>query len=113
MDKSQRRTSQKLKAVSLFNYIVTVERAVSQLPHILPDYMLVFAVPILTHDPAFTAYDNVAQLKVKTPYLNIIFVRQWLKYYVTLNSVRMHVHAYFLCIVQHLNVPTYTVSMCI
>ncbi|KAG6464706.1 hypothetical protein O3G_MSEX014682 [Manduca sexta] len=41
-----------------------VERAVSQLPHILPDYMLVFAVPILTHDPAFTAYDNVAQLKV-------------------------------------------------
>ncbi|CAH0596949.1 unnamed protein product [Chrysodeixis includens] len=41
-----------------------LERAVSQLPHILPDYMLVFAVPILTHDPAFTAYDNVAQLKV-------------------------------------------------
>ncbi|XP_028176870.1 sister chromatid cohesion protein PDS5 homolog B-B isoform X2 [Ostrinia furnacalis] len=41
-----------------------VERAVSQLPHILPDYMLVFAVPVLTHDPAFTAYDNVAQLKV-------------------------------------------------
>lgn len=41
-----------------------VERAVSQLPHILPDYMLVFAVPILTHDPAFTAYDNVTQLKV-------------------------------------------------
>lgn len=41
-----------------------VERAVSQLPHILPDYMLVFAVPVLTHDPAFTAYDNVAQLKI-------------------------------------------------
>ncbi|KAL0861628.1 hypothetical protein ABMA27_009125 [Loxostege sticticalis] len=41
-----------------------VERAVSQLPHILPDYMLVFAVPVLTHDPTFTAYDNVAQLKV-------------------------------------------------
>lgn len=41
-----------------------VEKAVSQLPHILPDYMMVFAVPVLAHDPAFTAYDNVAQLKV-------------------------------------------------
>ncbi|XP_050356035.1 sister chromatid cohesion protein PDS5 homolog B isoform X2 [Nymphalis io] len=41
-----------------------VERAVSQLPHILPDYMMVFAVPVLAHDPGFTAYDNVAQLKV-------------------------------------------------
>ncbi|CAK1543464.1 unnamed protein product [Leptosia nina] len=40
-----------------------VERAVSQLPHIMPDYMLVFAVPVLTHDPMFTSYDNVAQLK--------------------------------------------------
>lgn len=43
---------------------VLVEKAVSQLPHILPDYMMVFAVPVLAHDPAFTAYDNVAQLKV-------------------------------------------------
>ncbi|KAL4716469.1 hypothetical protein ACJJTC_015897 [Scirpophaga incertulas] len=41
-----------------------VERALGQLPHILPDYMLVFAVPVLTHDPAFTSHDNVAQLKV-------------------------------------------------
>ncbi|XP_013182149.1 PREDICTED: sister chromatid cohesion protein PDS5 homolog B [Papilio xuthus] len=41
-----------------------LERAVSQLPHILPDYMLVFAVPVLAHDPTFTAYDNIAQLKV-------------------------------------------------
>ncbi|XP_047520595.1 sister chromatid cohesion protein PDS5 homolog B-B isoform X2 [Pieris napi] len=40
-----------------------VEQAVSQLPHIMPDYMLVFAVPVLTHDPTFTNYDNVAQLK--------------------------------------------------
>ncbi|KAF9800244.1 hypothetical protein SFRURICE_010004 [Spodoptera frugiperda] len=45
-------------------YMLADVRAVSQLPHILPDYMLVFAVPILTHDPSFTAYDNVAQLKV-------------------------------------------------
>ncbi|CAG9131425.1 unnamed protein product [Plutella xylostella] len=41
-----------------------VERAVSQLPHIMPDYMLVFAVPVLAHDPAFDSYDNVAHLKI-------------------------------------------------
>lgn len=35
-----------------------------QLPHILPDYMLVFAVPILAHDPEFTSHQMVAQLKV-------------------------------------------------
>lgn len=34
-----------------------------QLPHILPDYMLVFAVPVLTHDPNFTAVDDPVQLK--------------------------------------------------
>jgi sister-chromatid-cohesion protein PDS5 len=27
------------------------ERATEQLPHIMPDYMLVFAVPVLTHNP--------------------------------------------------------------
>ncbi|XP_050671417.1 sister chromatid cohesion protein PDS5 homolog B-B [Leptidea sinapis] len=41
-----------------------VERAMSQLQHIMPDYMLVFAVPVLTHDPSFQAYDNVPQLKM-------------------------------------------------
>lgn len=35
----------------------------SQLPHILPDYMLVFAVPVLTHDPNFTDHKDAAQLK--------------------------------------------------
>lgn len=35
----------------------------SQLPHILSDYMLVFAVPVLTHDPNFTNYDDPVQLK--------------------------------------------------
>lgn len=35
----------------------------SQLPHILSDYMLVFAVPVLTHDPNFTNYEDPAQLK--------------------------------------------------
>lgn len=34
-----------------------------QLPHILPDYMLVFSVPVLTHDDTFTAYDDTVQLK--------------------------------------------------
>ncbi|XP_014204642.1 sister chromatid cohesion protein PDS5 homolog B-A isoform X2 [Copidosoma floridanum] len=42
----------------------TVERAMGKLPHILPDYMLVFAVPILAHDPEFTNYASVSQLKV-------------------------------------------------
>lgn len=35
----------------------------SQLPHILSDYMLVFAVPVLTHDPNFTNYEDPIQLK--------------------------------------------------
>lgn len=34
-----------------------------QLPHILPDYMLVFAVPVLTHDPNFTSVSDPVQLK--------------------------------------------------
>ena len=29
-----------------------------QLTRIMPDYMLVFAVPILAHLPEFTAYDD-------------------------------------------------------
>lgn len=41
-----------------------VERAMSQLPLILPDYMLVFAVPVLTHDPNFTDPTSVPQLRV-------------------------------------------------
>lgn len=35
----------------------------SQLPHILPDYMLVFAVTVLTHDPRFTRHTDPAQLR--------------------------------------------------
>lgn len=41
----------------------TVERAMSQLPHILPEYMLVFAIPVLTHDPQFTDFTDPAQLR--------------------------------------------------
>jgi len=33
-----------------------------QLAHILPDYMLVFAVPVLAHDPEFTSNEDVEQL---------------------------------------------------
>ncbi|XP_026466131.1 sister chromatid cohesion protein PDS5 homolog B isoform X1 [Ctenocephalides felis] len=40
-----------------------VEKAMTQLTHILPDYMLVFAIPVLAHDPRFTRYDEVHQLK--------------------------------------------------
>ncbi|PSN32596.1 hypothetical protein C0J52_15180 [Blattella germanica] len=41
------------------------EKGMGQLAHILPDYMLVFAVPVLAHDPDFTAYDDVEQLTRK------------------------------------------------
>lgn len=40
-----------------------MEKALNQLPHILPDYMLVFAVSILTHDPNFTNNKDITQLK--------------------------------------------------
>lgn len=46
-----------------FLLFFTVEKAMSQLPHILPDYMLVFAVPVLTHDPNFTSVSDPIQLK--------------------------------------------------
>ncbi|XP_011506511.1 PREDICTED: sister chromatid cohesion protein PDS5 homolog B-B isoform X1 [Ceratosolen solmsi marchali] len=42
----------------------TVERAVGKLPHILPDYMLVFAVPILAHDPEFFSHTLITHLKI-------------------------------------------------
>ncbi|XP_064211687.1 sister chromatid cohesion protein PDS5 homolog B isoform X2 [Tribolium castaneum] len=38
------------------------DKAMSQLPFILPDYMLVFAVPILAHDPALSRWDDVQDL---------------------------------------------------
>ena len=39
------------------------EKASAQLPHIMPDYMLVFAVPVLTHDLNFTSHTDVEYLK--------------------------------------------------
>lgn len=38
------------------------EKASSQLPHIMPDYMLVFAVPLLAHQPDFKDPNDVSQL---------------------------------------------------
>ena len=43
--------------------MIAGEKASSQLPHIMPDYMLVFAVPILTHLPDFTSVEDIDQLK--------------------------------------------------
>lgn len=34
----------------------------AQLPHILPDYMLVFALPILVHCPFYTSHEDVEEL---------------------------------------------------
>ncbi|XP_066263104.1 sister chromatid cohesion protein PDS5 homolog B [Euwallacea similis] len=39
-------------------------RAMPQLTHILPDYMLVFAIPVLAHEPRLSRWDNVAELQV-------------------------------------------------
>lgn len=39
-----------------------MEKALGQLPHILPDYMLVFAIPVLAHDPALSRWDDVQDL---------------------------------------------------
>ncbi|KAJ8925853.1 hypothetical protein NQ315_009705 [Exocentrus adspersus] len=38
------------------------DKAMSQLPHILPDYMFVFAVPVLAHDPHLSKWDDVQEL---------------------------------------------------
>lgn len=40
-----------------------MERALNQLPHLMPDFMLVFAVPVLAHDPEFRSADNKIQLQ--------------------------------------------------
>lgn len=40
----------------------SMERMADKLPYILPDYMLVYAVPILAHDPEFTSHTDTEQL---------------------------------------------------
>ena len=39
------------------------EKVNSELVHIMPDYMLVFSVQLLTHDPAFTSHTDTEYLK--------------------------------------------------
>lgn len=41
----------------------SVDRALTQLPHILPDYMLLFAIAVLTHDPNFVEPTDLVELK--------------------------------------------------
>lgn len=57
------RIPQLMTNINYHMMVFTVEKGMHQLPHILPDYMLVFAVPVLTHDPTFTAADDPLQLK--------------------------------------------------
>lgn len=42
-------------------------KAMQQLPHILPDYMLVFAIPVLAHEPRLTRYVSVEYIKYIFP----------------------------------------------
>lgn len=39
-----------------------MDQMADKLPYILPEYMVVYAVPILAHDPEFTGIDNTQQL---------------------------------------------------
>lgn len=39
------------------------DKAQGQIQHILPDYMLVFSLPLLTHYSGFITFDNVPQLQ--------------------------------------------------
>ena len=38
------------------------DKIADQLPHLLPDFMLVFSVAVLAHDPGFTDPNDVNQL---------------------------------------------------
>lgn len=40
-----------------------IDHAMNQISLILPDYMLAFAVPVLTHDPNFTDPTSLMQLR--------------------------------------------------
>ncbi|XP_073986377.1 cohesin associated factor B pds5 isoform X1 [Rhodnius prolixus] len=44
--------------------ICSVEKAMDQLPHILPDYMITFSIPILAHCPNFTNHKDHNQLSL-------------------------------------------------
>jgi sister-chromatid-cohesion protein PDS5 len=51
-----------IKSLPVWSTGGPTERGMGQLAHILPDYMLVFAVPVLAHDPEFTSNEDVEQL---------------------------------------------------
>uniref|UniRef100_A0A1B6DQW8 Uncharacterized protein n=1 Tax=Clastoptera arizonana TaxID=38151 RepID=A0A1B6DQW8_9HEMI len=51
------------KSLTLGTANCSIEKAMAQLPHILPDYMLVFALPILVHSSYYTSYQDVDQLQ--------------------------------------------------
>lgn len=50
-----------VKSITMGN--MQMDKAMSQLPHILPDYMLVFAIPVLAHDPGLSRWDDVTDLQ--------------------------------------------------
>lgn len=71
-DKKQKHTVKGYMAADIDKrreYIKTLmmtasERAAEQLPHIMPDYMLVFSVPVLTHNPRFTSFLDQRELVI-------------------------------------------------
>lgn len=63
VEKAMGKLYHSLLQVYMYRYLEFITSP-GQLPHILPDYMLVFAVPILAHDPEFTNNTDVSQLKV-------------------------------------------------
>ncbi|XP_054273999.1 sister chromatid cohesion protein PDS5 homolog B-like isoform X2 [Macrosteles quadrilineatus] len=50
------------KTLTMGSSACSIDKAMSQLPHILPDYMLVFALPILVHCPLYTSHEDVEEL---------------------------------------------------
>ncbi|KAK3923322.1 Sister chromatid cohesion protein PDS5-like protein B [Frankliniella fusca] len=51
-----------IKQLTMGASAASMEKAMSQLKHILPDYMLVFAVPVLTHHPEYKSNDDIDEL---------------------------------------------------
>lgn len=51
-----------IKQLTMGSSAAAMEKATSQLKHILPDYMLVFAVPVLTHHPDYTSNQEIDEL---------------------------------------------------
>jgi len=50
------------KTLTMGSSACSIDKAMSQLPHILPDYMLVFALPILVHCPVYSSHEDVEEL---------------------------------------------------